>query len=175
MLRINFSICNNGHTETLSWADGRDNSTFVATVNGVRIHTAPGQPFGLYLVGSKVPFQMFPRPVAQVEAYNIHLDLQRLLKHLQRTQQQQDEPVSETGKNKKRAREATGEDEKKAEEEAPKAKKPRKPMTEEQKAARKATIEANKAAKAAKAQGEGHENVAPAAAGTAEKEEEDTV
>jgi hypothetical protein len=144
MLRVNFSIRNNGHTDSISWTDGSVDGTFVGTVNGVRIHTAPGQPFILSLKGSKVPFGMYPRPPARVEPYDVHLDLQMLMEQLQR-ELQHEAPAAETEKNRKRKRAeapAGGDGE---------APKPKRQRTDEEKAATAAKTAATKAAnKAAK-------------------------
>lgn len=146
MLRINFSIRNNGHTDSISWTDGSVDGTFVGSVNGVRIHTAPGQPFILSLKGSKVPFGIYPRPPARVEPYDVHLDLQMLMEQLQR-ELQHEAPAAETKKKRKRA-DAPAEGD-------GAAPKPKKQRTDEEKAAtaakRAATKAANKAAKEAAA------------------------
>lgn len=134
--RITFSVRNNGHTETLSWGGGgHDDATFHARVNGVRVFTAPGQPFTFSLQEGKQPFLVLPRPAFQLEPVPVHLDVQTLVEQAAKI-------------DKKREREEAAPEE--AAEE-PKKKKPRRPLTEEQKAAKAAKAAATKAAKAAAA------------------------
>lgn len=140
MLRVNLSVRNNGQTSVMSW----DDPAFVGTVNGVRVHTAPGQPFSLYLKGSKIPFQMIARPHSLPDEFNIHVDLQVLLEHLARAAAGTSEHLeSESTAGKKRARDENEQAEDAA---LPKKKRVRKPLTEEQKAARKAAADARRAA-----------------------------
>lgn len=144
--RLTFSIRNNGHTETLSWGGGgHDEATFHARVNGVRVFTAPGQPFTFSLQEGKQPFLVLPRPAFQLEPVPVHLDVQTL--------------VEQSAKiDKKREREEAPEEPP----EEPKKKKARRPLTEEQKAAKAAKAAATKAAKA-KAAAEAAAAAAPTA------------
>jgi hypothetical protein len=167
---MSFSIRNDDSTQVVTLADG----TATASVNGVRIFSAPGQPFCVSLKQSKVPFLIIPRPTRQVENPSVHLDIQMLVEHALRARASKDEPESEPldgPRGKKRAREEA--DEAVAAEDAPKKKKPRKPLTEEQKAARKAAAEARKAKKAEEAAAAAAASAAPAEKEDDEKEEEE--
>jgi hypothetical protein len=91
--RVSLSIRDNDTTDIFTWSAAAHPS-LSARVNGVRVWSAPGQPFQLALEKSKLPFLSFQLPAAANETIAIHVDLQALTGGLaaKRKREEEDAP-----------------------------------------------------------------------------------